>query len=87
MVEVLTADYIRTARAKGLKEGRVIMKYPVRVALIPFVSTIGWTLPRLVSGSSIVSIVLSLPTTGPLLLKALPLQLILMQQSKLKQTH
>ena len=60
-----------TARAKGLSELRAILKYPVRVALNPFISTVGYTLPYLVSGSIIVSIVLSLPTVGPLLLKAL----------------
>jgi peptide/nickel transport system permease protein len=60
-----------TARAKGLSELRAILKYPVRVALNPFISTVGYTLPFLVSGSIIVSIVLSLPTVGPLLLKAL----------------
>jgi peptide/nickel transport system permease protein len=63
--------YVVTARAKGLPEYRVIMKYPVRVALNPFASTIGYTLPFIVSGSIIVSLVLSLPTIGPLLLKAL----------------
>ena len=60
-----------TARAKGLSELRAILKYPVRVALNPFISTVGYTLLYLVSGSIIVSIVLSLPTVGPLLLKAL----------------
>jgi peptide/nickel transport system permease protein len=60
-----------TARSKGLTEGRVIVKYPVRVALNPFASTIGYTLPYIVSGSIIVSLVLGLPTVGPLLLKAL----------------
>ena len=60
-----------TARARGLPEYRVIMRYPVRVALNPFVSTIGYLLPYVVSGSIIVSLVLSLPTVGPLLLKAL----------------
>jgi peptide/nickel transport system permease protein len=60
-----------TARAKGLPELRLIVKYPVRVALNPFASTIGYTLPYIVSGSIIVSLVLSLPTVGPLLLKAL----------------
>jgi peptide/nickel transport system permease protein len=63
--------YVVTARAKGLPEYRVILKYPVRVALNPFASTIGYTLPYIVSGSIIVSLVLSLPTVGPLLLKAL----------------
>jgi peptide/nickel transport system permease protein len=60
-----------TARAKGLSEYKLLLKYPVRVALNPFVSTLGWTLPTLVSGAAIISIVLSLPTTGPLLLRAL----------------
>ncbi|NLJ86615.1 MAG: ABC transporter permease subunit, partial [Firmicutes bacterium] len=50
---------------------RLIMKYPVRIALIPFVSTVGWSLPLLVSGETITSVVLNLPTTGPLLLGAL----------------
>jgi peptide/nickel transport system permease protein len=71
LLDELRKPYVTTARSKGLTERRTVLKYPVRVALIPFVSTVGWTLPRLVSGSSIVSIVLSLPTTGPLLLKAL----------------
>lgn len=59
------------ARARGLSEIRLLLKYPVRVALNPFVSTVGWVLPHLVSGSVVVSIVLSLPITGPLLLNAL----------------
>ncbi len=63
--------FVTTARARGLSERRVILKYPVRVALNPFVSTIGYLLPYVVSGSIIVSIVLSLPTVGPLLLRAL----------------
>jgi peptide/nickel transport system permease protein len=60
-----------TARARGLPELRVVLRYPVRVALNPFISTIGYLLPYIVSGSIIVSLVLSLPTVGPLLLKAL----------------
>jgi peptide/nickel transport system permease protein len=60
-----------TARAKGLPENRLLWKYPVRVALNPFISTVGWALPALISGSTIVSVVLSLPTTGPLLLRSL----------------
>jgi peptide/nickel transport system permease protein len=63
-----------TARARGIPERRVILKYPVRVALNPFASTIGYLLPYVVSGSIIVSLVLSLPTVGPLLLKALVAQ-------------
>ena len=63
--------YVVSARVRGLPEHRVILTYPVRVALNPFASTIGYTLPYIVSGSVIVSIVLSLPTVGPLLYKAL----------------
>jgi peptide/nickel transport system permease protein len=71
LLDELHKPYVVTARAKGLKERRLLWKYPVRIALNPFVSTIGWTLPRLISGATIVSVVLSLPTTGPLLLTAL----------------
>src|SRR5207249_2698719 len=71
LLDELRKPYVVTARAKGLSESRVILKYPVRVALNPFASTIGYTLPYIVSGSIIVSLVLSLPTVGPLLLKAL----------------
>jgi peptide/nickel transport system permease protein len=71
LLDELHKPYVVTARAKGLPESRVIFKYPVRVALNPFVATIGWTLPALVSGATIISLVLSLPTTGPLLYKAL----------------
>src|SRR5690606_31423837 len=71
LLDELRTPYGETARAKGLPEGRLLVKYPVRVALNPFVSTVGWVLPGLVSGEAIVAIVLSLPTTGPLLLRAL----------------
>ena len=71
LLDELRKPYVVTARAKGLSELRVILKYPVRMALNPFASTIGYTLPYIVSGSIIVSIVLGLPTVGPLLLKAL----------------
>ncbi|MBI1294580.1 ABC transporter permease subunit [bacterium] len=71
LLDELHKPYVVTARAKGMSERRLLLKYPVRVALNPFVSTVGWTLPVLVSGAAIVSIVLSLPTTGPLLLRAL----------------
>lgn len=71
LLDELRKPYVMTARARGLSETRVILKYPVRVALNPFVSTIGYLLPYIVSGSIIVSLVLSLPTVGPLLLKAL----------------
>jgi peptide/nickel transport system permease protein len=71
LLDELHKPYVVTARAKGMTEASLTLKYPVRVALNPFVSTLGWTLPALVSGATIISIVLNLPTTGPLLLKAL----------------
>jgi peptide/nickel transport system permease protein len=74
LLDELKKPYVTTARAKGLSELRVIMKYPVRVAINPLVSTIGWTLPELVSGIAITAVVLNLPTTGPLLLSALQTQ-------------
>jgi len=70
-LDELRKPYVVTARAKGLSEWRVVLKYPLRVALNPLVSTIGYLLPLIVSGSIIVSVVMSLPTVGPLLLKAL----------------
>jgi peptide/nickel transport system permease protein len=74
LLDELKKPYVVTARAKGLSEIRLILKYPVRVALNPFISTVGWILPTLVSGATIVSIVLNLPTTGPLMLHALMTQ-------------
>jgi peptide/nickel transport system permease protein len=74
LLDELGKPYVVTARARGLSEMRLILKYPVRVALNPFASTIGYLLPYVVSGSIIVSLVLSLPTVGPLLLKALVAQ-------------
>jgi peptide/nickel transport system permease protein len=71
LLDELRKPYVMTARARGLPEWKVIMKYPVRVALNPFISTVGWVLPGLVSGSIIVAVVLSLPTVGPLLLRSL----------------
>lgn len=71
LLDELRKPYVTSARAKGLSEWRVILNHPVRVALNPFVSTIGYLFPYIVSGSIIVSLVLSLPTVGPLLLKAL----------------
>jgi peptide/nickel transport system permease protein len=71
LLDELRKPYVVTARAKGLPERRVILKYPVRAALNPFASTIAYLFPYLVSGSVIVSIVLSLPTVGPLLVKSL----------------
>lgn len=74
LLDELGKPYVVTARARGLSEARLIIKYPVRVALNPFASTIGYLLPYVVSGSIIVSLVLSLPTVGPLLLKSLVAQ-------------
>ena len=71
LLDELNKPYVTTARAKGLSEFRLLMKYPVRIALNPFVSTIGWAFPQLVSGAVITAFVLSLPTAGPLLLQAL----------------
>jgi len=71
LLDQLEMPYVVTARAKGLSERRLLVKYPVRVAINPVVSTIGWLLPQLVSGAVIVAMVLSLPTTGPMMLTAL----------------
>lgn len=71
MLDELRKPYVIAARARGIPERKVIMKYPLRVALNPFISTIGWVLPALVSGEVIVAQVLSLPTTGPVLLSSL----------------
>lgn len=71
LLDELRRPYVITARAKGLSEFRVILKYPVRAALNPFASTLAYLFPYLVSGSIVVSLVLSLPTVGPLLLRAL----------------
>lgn len=71
LMDELNKPYVETARSKGLSERRLLWKYPVRHALNPFVSTIGWVLPSLVAGEVIVSIVLNLPTSGPVLLDAL----------------
>ena len=71
LLDELHKPYVVTARAKGVQERTLIWRYPVRVALNPFISTVGWTLPELVSGEVIVAVVLNLPTTGPLLLGAL----------------
>jgi peptide/nickel transport system permease protein len=71
LLDELRRPYVVTARARGLAERRVILKYPVRAALNPFASTIGYLLPYTVSGSVIISVVLSLPTVGPLLLHSL----------------
>jgi len=81
LLDELSQPYVETARAKGLSEWRLVLKYPVRVALSPVLSTIGFTLPQLISGMAIVAIVLNLPTTGPLLLNALLSQDMLLAAS------
>ncbi|HIY43265.1 MAG TPA: ABC transporter permease [Candidatus Nocardiopsis merdipullorum] len=74
LLDELRKPYVTTARAKGLPEWRIILKYPLRMSLSPFISTIGWILPTLIGGEVLVSIVLSLETTGPLLVDALQSQ-------------
>ncbi len=71
LLDELRKQYVMTARAKGVAYWRLLLKYPVRVALNPLISTIGWVLPGIVSGATITSVVLGLPTTGPLLLRSL----------------
>ena len=71
LLDQLNQPYVDTARAKGLSEFTLLLRYPIRIALNPFVSTLGWVLPNLVSGAVIISVVLNLPTAGPLLLQAL----------------
>ncbi len=71
LLDELQKPYVETARAKGLTEYRAVMRYPVRVALNPIISGIGWAFPQILSGATIVSVVLNLPTVGPLLLRSL----------------
>lgn len=71
LLDELGKPYVQTALAKGLHPTRLVIKYPMRIAINPFISTVGWLLPHLISGAAITSIVLSLPTTGPLLLDSL----------------
>jgi ABC-type dipeptide/oligopeptide/nickel transport system permease component len=71
LLDELKKPYVTTARAKGVRPLTLLFKYPVRVALNPFVSGLGGVFPQLVSGSAVVSIVLSLPTVGPLQVQAL----------------
>ncbi len=71
MLDELRKQYVTVARAKGLSEFVVLMKYPVRIAVNPLISTIGWLLPWFFSGGTIVAIVLNLPTAGPVLWRSL----------------
>jgi peptide/nickel transport system permease protein len=71
LLDELQKQYVVTARAKGLHPAKVLLKYPLRMSLNPFISDIGSLLPHVISGAAIVSVVMSLPTTGPMLLEAL----------------
>jgi peptide/nickel transport system permease protein len=71
LLDELGKQYVTTARAKGLTERRVLIRYPVRLALSPLISTIGWVLPATVGGEVVVSKVLNLPTVGPILLQSI----------------
>lgn len=74
LLDELHKPYVEAARAKGLPEWKLLIKYPLRQAMNPFVSTLGWVLPGLIAGEAIISIVLNLPTSGPILLQALKQQ-------------
>jgi peptide/nickel transport system permease protein len=74
MLDELQKQYVVTARAKGLPERRLLVKYPIRLAINPIISTVGWLLPSIVSGEVLVSTVLNLPTIGPLMLHAMLVQ-------------
>jgi peptide/nickel transport system permease protein len=74
LLDELQKQYVVTARAKGLSEARLLLKYPFRMSLNPFIADVGNILPHLVSGSVLVSLVLNLPTVGPILLQALRVQ-------------
>jgi len=71
VLDELNKPYVETARAKGLRERNLVWKYPVRVAMNPFFSTVGWTLAGLISGQTLIAVVLSLQTNGPMMLRAL----------------
>jgi peptide/nickel transport system permease protein len=74
LLDELQKQYVITGRAKGLPPGRLLLKYPLRIAINPFISDIGNLLPQVVSGAAIVSVVLDLPTTGQMLIGALKSQ-------------
>lgn len=83
LLDELKKPYVTTARAKGVRPFKLLMKYPVRLALNPFVSGIGGIFPMLLSGAAIVAIILSLPTVGPLMLDSLMAQDMYMAASML----
>ena len=70
LLDELNKQYVTTARAKGLSEWQLILQYPIRIAINPLISTLGWMLPAVVGGEIVISKVLNLPTTGPVLLEA-----------------
>ena len=74
MLDELRKQYVVTARAKGVSERKLLFKYPVRVAINPLVSTVGWLLPSIISQTPLVAVVLNLPTLGPILLRSLMYQ-------------
>ena len=74
LLDELSQQYVITARTKGVGERKLLIKYPVRIALNPIISSVGYLLPAIISGATLTSIVLSLPTIGPVLLKALQSQ-------------
>ncbi len=71
LLDELNKQYVVTARSKGLSESKVLIKYPLRMALNPFIADIGNLLPQVISGSVIVAVIMDLPTTGPVILDAL----------------
>ncbi len=71
LLDELEKQYVITARSKGVTEARLLLKYPIRLALNPIISTIGWELPAIVSGTVITDLMLGLPTVGPMLFSAL----------------
>jgi peptide/nickel transport system permease protein len=71
LLDEVKKQYVTTARSKGMPEWKLVMRYPVRIAINPLISTIGWMLPAMVGGEVVVSKVLNIPTTGPVLLEAI----------------
>lgn len=74
LLDELRKNYVVAARVGGLKEMALLVKYPIRVAINPLISTIGWLLPTLISGATITAVVLGLPTVGPVFLRSLQVQ-------------
>ena len=74
LLDEINKPYVTAARARGVPEDKIYWKYPLRIAMIPFLSTAGWTIPGIISGAVVTGIVLNLPTVGTLLLDALRAQ-------------